>query len=105
MCTPLNGKKRTKNAKNSKFNISQIILTTLVETLSRSMPEFWGVKLLCVLSEEMCFEFFSPYGPMLTKTNKKPRGLDALLGHLLDKRISVWYKLTTIVAVQISLKI
>ncbi len=33
------------------------------------------------------------------------RGLDALLGHLLDKRISVQYKLTTIVAVKISLKI
>ncbi len=24
--------------------------------------------------------------------NKRPRGLDALLGHLLDKRISVRYK-------------
>ncbi len=37
--------------------------------------------------------------------NKRPRDLNVLLGHLLDKRISVWYKLTTIVAVQISLKI
>ncbi len=26
------------------------------------------------------------------KTNKRARGLDALLGHLLDKRISVRYK-------------
>ncbi len=38
-------------------------------------------------------------------SNKRPRGLDVLLGHLLDKRISLRYKLTTIVAVQISLKI
>ncbi len=32
-------------------------------------------------------------------------GLDDLLGHLLDKRILVWCKLTTVVAVQTSLKI
>ena len=37
--------------------------------------------------------------------NKRLRGLDTLLGHLLDKRISVRYKLTTIVTVTISLKI
>ncbi len=29
-----------------------------------------------------------------SRANKRPRGLDALLGHLLDKRISVKYKLT-----------
>ena len=36
---------------------------------------------------------------------KRFRGLDTLLGHLLDKDISVWYKLTDVVAVQIYLKI
>ena len=39
------------------------------------------------------------------KIIKRPRGLDALLGHLLDKRISVRYQFTTIVAAQIPLKI
>ena len=36
--------------------------------------------------------------------NKRPRGIDALLGHLLEKRILVWCELTTGVAVQTSLK-
>ncbi len=41
----------------------------------------------------------------LSRANKRPRGLDDLLGHLLDKRILVWCELTTVVAVQRSLKI
>ncbi len=40
-----------------------------------------------------------------TMTKQEAQGLDVLLGHLLDKRILVWCKLTTVVAVQISLKI
>ena len=31
----------------------------------------------------------------LPKLNKRPRGLDTLLGHLLVKRIPVMYKLST----------
>ncbi len=42
---------------------------------------------------------------VIENKNKRPRGLETLLGHLLDKRMSVRNKLTTIVAVQISLKI
>ena len=37
--------------------------------------------------------------------NKRPRGLYALLDHLLDKRILVLCELTTVVAVPTSLKI
>ena len=37
-------------------------------------------------------------------TTRGPWDFDTLLGHLLDKRILVRYKLTTELAVQISLK-
>ena len=62
-----------KNWQKSKIKISTILWATLVETLPRSMHDFCGEWMWCVLSEEMSFEFFLPYGPMLMETKKKKR--------------------------------
>ncbi len=58
----------TKIFKNPKFEISPIV-THLGQRASLEVcMNLW--KWICyVLSEEMSFEFFLPYGPMLTKTN------------------------------------
>ena len=57
---------------------------------------------LALIAAPKVFSYLLSLGP---NYDKRPRGLDILLGHLLDERILVWYKLITVVAVQISLKI
>ena len=64
----------TKIAKNSKFHYS---FKTLAETLPRSMHVFGSES--DVYFQRSRLKCFLPYCPMLTKTNKRPRGHDALL--------------------------
>ncbi len=48
----------------------------------RSIHEFLGAKLLCTFRQNVVWSFFSPYGPMLTKTKKK----------LSKVQILIWYR-------------
>ncbi len=59
-----------KIGKNPKFHFT-ILWTTLVETLPRSMHDFLAVNLKCTFRGDVVWNFFLPYGPMLTKTKKK----------------------------------
>ncbi len=57
-------------------------------------------KLLALICRRgSVLKFSLPLGPMLTKTNKnrykRPRGFDALLGHLLGKTIPVTFQLSS----------
>ena len=51
------------------------------------MHDFWE-WIRCVFSEETSFEFFLPYGPMLTKTKKK---------NVKNKKIENFWKTTNMV--------
>ena len=62
-------KKKTfsKKFKNSNFTI---LWTTLVETLPKSIHEFWGAILVCSFTGNFVWKLL-PYGPMLAKMKKK----------------------------------
>ena len=53
-------------------NLKQItiLLTTLVETLSKTIHEVWGVNLLCTFRGGVVLKRLLQYGPMLTKTTQ-----------------------------------
>ena len=65
LTTMLNGQKRTKKMPKIQNYIFTILLTTLIETLPRSIHEFLGANLMrCRL------KLLPPNGTMLTKTKK-----------------------------------
>ena len=65
-------KKKEQQQKNcQKSKIFTILYITLIETLPRSMLEFWGANLLCGFRQDVVWSFFLPYGPMLKKTKQK----------------------------------
>ena len=56
---PMLTKTKKQIDKNPKIWNFTILLTTLVETISRGMHDFFGLH-LSVLSEEMSFDIFTP---------------------------------------------
>ncbi len=66
----------------TRFNVPQLCVNSVMES---------EIKLKSV---SLYRQLFSSCQCTIQGKNKKPRGLDVLLGHLLDKRISVRYKLT-----------
>ena len=91
-------KQSLKNCQKSKIWNSTILYTTLVESPFLGVcMNFWE-QIYCALSDKMSLEFFSLIWSHVNEkekkiANKRPRNLDALLGHLLVKRILVMYKL------------
>ncbi len=71
----LNAAKRTKKMPKIQIWKFTILFTNLVETLLRSMPEFWRANLLCTFKQDVVWSFFSPKGSMLMKTKTKFKNL------------------------------
>ncbi len=64
-------KKKKKNGKKSKNRNFTILWTNLVETSARSRPDFEGSESDAYFEGRYRLKSFVPYGPMLTKTNRK----------------------------------